>query len=229
MKFHENLICLELSLVKSLQDIRDLYSAVLGVTKSDNFFNSILKLKEDLNVRRIFVSKVGEVFFAEYFIRRGLREIYLSNEMIADLGSMKSSIPKSKGVGHGLVMIEIGRFTKEELSKFFVNNCGFDNVSEDIFNLKNKVSKVWVYMPSQEIIFFNKRGDRKIDISNIEYIFNIVQIFGNKKSHFTKDKKEVKKFKQQPILEMDAILDKISQFGMDSLIKEELDFLKSFS
>ena len=116
--------------------------------------------------------------------RKGEKNIQMSPQIEYEMMNLiKSATPKTVGVGHGLVMIEPGRFTKESLSEFFVKNCGIDGLSEDILFMKSKgASKVWVYMPSGEIVFFKRKIENQIDFSYFLEKINTVRMFGTKKS-----------------------------------------------
>lgn len=241
--FHQSLICLDLRFIQVPEDVGSLYSTVFGFDPSVDVQNFIFGIKFS-GVKRIYFSEVGDVMFIDWGgKRKGEKNIHISPQMEYEMMNLiKSATPKTQGVGHGLVMIEPGRFDKESLANFFINNCGSDNLSEDILFMKSKgVSKVWVYMPSGEIVFFKKKIENQIDISYFLEKINTVRMFGTKK----KDLNPVKIGKKvvldlveknthvspaminDPILDMDGILDKIGKFGMDSLLQEELEFLKS--
>lgn len=240
--FHENIICLNLKFVESSQDVHIFLTKFFQTDADENLAEYIFRLKDEAKVRKVFLSNLGDLIFIDWSPRKGFKDINLSDQMIDMIGLMNSATPKTKNVGHGLVMIEPGRFTKESLKEFFINNCGVDNISEEIL-MKNKkgISKFWVFMPSQEIVFFKKKGENTIDISHFVENSNLVEVVGDKKSDFNftqREKPKVLKItkevattnsisaQQEPILDMDGILDKISEFGMDSLLKEELEFLK---
>lgn len=241
--FHQSLICLDLRFVQVPEDFRSLYNSVFGFDPIEDIQNFIFEIKFS-GVKRIYLSEIGDIMFIDWGgKRKGEKNIHISPQMEYEMMNLiKSATPKTQGVGHGLVMIEPGRFDKESLAKFFINNCGSDNLSEDILFMKSKgVSKVWVYMPSGEIVFFKKKIENQIDISYFLEKVNTVRMFGTKKSDLNPakiSKKVVLDLVEKnthaspamisdPILNMDGILDKISKFGMDSLLQEELEFLKS--
>jgi hypothetical protein len=65
-----------------------------------------------------------------------------------------------------------------------------------------------------------------MDSKTRKAILNIKPVKTPKMPSFAKTKKKVEKIKIE--LTVDDVLDKISAFGMSSLTKEELNFLKSF-
>lgn len=241
--FHQSLICLDLKFIQVTEDAKSLYKATLGIDPTEEVQNFIFDIKFS-GAKRIYLSEIGDIMFIDWGGRRkGEKNIQMSPQIEYEMMNLiKSATPKTVGVGHGLVMIEPGRFTKESLSEFFVKNCGTDGLSEDILFMKSKgISKVWVYMPSGEIVFFKRKIENQIDFSYFLEKINTVRMFGTKKSDLNPVKigkrvvldlveNEAKSLpvvsNKKPILDMDGILDKIGEFGMDSLLQEEIEFLK---
>lgn len=88
-----------------------------------------------------------------------------------------------------------------------------------IFELKNGFSfhKIWISKINSEykLIAYKRNHSKNIEISN--------DLFGSIKSYKPTVKEEVL------FLSVDDILDKIAEFGMDSLSDKELNFLKENS
>jgi len=239
--FHQDMVYLSFKLIQGMEDVNKLYQTATGSHPDEYTISEILRLKGD-KAAGVFMSKAGHFLFVDFTKKGGSKNIEPHSQIFTIMDQIKSATPKTK-ISEGLIMVEPARFTEESLSEFFITNCGMDTCSSEIMDIKNKktVTKLWIYMPSQEILFFKKKGSWEIDFSNFLGKCDLIQTFGNQKSDFNvkivKSPKvlEVVETKKSPkikvpevALEMDAILDKISQFGIESLVKEEKDYLNSF-
>lgn len=106
-----------------------------------------------------------------------------------------------------------------EPNRFTTNQCNliedqFQLPKNTIYNLKSeKISKAWIWKDTGKIIFFKKKDDIHIKHEKIKFNLNNIKTF------------KLNQIIDQPILEIDDILDKISKNGISSLSTNELEFL----
>ena len=112
-----------------------------------------------------------------------------------------------------IILVEPNRFNLKEI-ELISSQIGSDK--DLILSLKSdNVSKIWIWKPTGEVLFFKKKNEDNISHKKIK--FNMKNI----KTFKLKDDISV-----SPILEVNSILDKISSLGIESLTKEEKEFLK---
>jgi hypothetical protein len=87
-----------------------------------------------------------------------------------------------------------------------------DNIDSLKIRIK-EVSSPFILIPKEQF----KEIALQIDDDTLKYLFN------------TKTKAPKKQKEEPVVLDLNTILDKISKTGMDSLKKEEKDFLKKFN
>jgi hypothetical protein len=112
----------------------------------------------------------------------------------------------------------------DEISRFLK----IGNINALSQNKKNGICKIWIDTINRYNIIAYTVVDNPDEIiiadNFIQDLKNIKPIF----NEFIKDKLESTKSEEssQTTLEIDTILDKIGQYGISSLTKEEKDFLK---
>lgn len=154
-----------------------------------------------------------------------------------------------------IVCIEIRKYNQDQLTKI-AESLGFEaNPSdENFFNLftckKSKVEKVYI-IPGEAGPFALKYK-KEVGVDSPEQLYkDTLFIFPAYRGLSKKEKDRLMKLEsfdffkkksksvdstdskpmeeQTPIFDLDLLLDKISQFGINSLLKEEKDFLDNLS
>ncbi len=110
-----------------------------------------------------------------------------------------------------IIMIEPNRFTKSQYESI-ENQLGLPK--NTISDLKSKnITKAWIWEKSGKVIFFREKNNTHIKHDKIKFNLNNIKTF------------KLNKISEEPILEINSILDKISKEGINSLTNSELEFL----
>jgi hypothetical protein len=220
-KFEDNLVCLDLSLVKTQKDITVLAQNALGITLKEEVVDYIWVSKTRIDVSKVFLWKNGDIFFVEFPESSGVRNISISIPMDNDLKTMKSLNPNQKSIKGDLVMVEPARFKDGELNSVLKE-------SYNLPSLKKTVSKFWLWVPNMEIIFVKHKDDDYIDITLVESKLENVSVFGLNQEDLVEKKVKTPKKSKSVSLNLDDILDKINESGFESLSPEEKEYLKKY-
>lgn len=148
-----------------------------------------------------------------------------------------------------IICIEVKKYNNVHLSKIS-EVLGFGSVpSDEFFTLeeakRNKVERVYILEGDSSVLALKfKKGVETFDNYYKDILFIYPKFHGLTKKQkdkilkiepfdfFQKKSQSTVKCKTStanPVLDLDLILDKISQFGINSLLKEEKDFLDNFS
>ena len=111
-----------------------------------------------------------------------------------------------------IILVEPNRFNLNEI-ELISNQIGSDK--DLILSLKSdNVSKIWIWKPTGEVLFFKKKDEDNISHKKIKFNMKNIKTF--------KLKDDISPI----LLEVNSILDKISSLGIESLTEEEKEFLK---
>lgn len=119
-----------------------------------------------------------------------------------------------KKVTENIILIEPNRFSSEDID-ILLSDLKISKSSSKIKS--NKISKVWIWKDTGEIICWKEKGNPNIKYDKIDLNIENIETF--------RLNDEIKK--QNDTLEVDIILDKISKNGIESLTKKEKEFLQS--
>jgi hypothetical protein len=175
------------------------FSNVDGIGAEKDFFNSIKPVAPNFNLLTM-ASNTDEVL--EKINKRGVKS--LAKEELNILNETKSTATQSIiVVDLTMWMIELEAICKEY-------SLDIDIITQ---NKTQGFKYLWIDTYSSKIIAYNYIGKDEIRI--VENVFNKVKVLKTKKASIP------------VILDVDTILDKITEYGIDSLVQEEKDFLKN--
>jgi hypothetical protein len=115
-----------------------------------------------------------------------------------------------------LICIDLTKFNNEQILKI-CSNLNFEQ--ENLLNNKKKgFAKLWLCEKTGTIVAYNTKKDKTIKYtSDFTNKLNSMENFSIKKEERLEPSK--------PVLNVDTILEKISKFGIQSITKEEKEFL----
>lgn len=111
-----------------------------------------------------------------------------------------------------IILINLENYTNKDLKD--LASIGLS--SESFISDKEKgFKKLWINTDSEDIVAFTKRNDKIQTTKSFANSLSLINEF------------KIGEIKTEIILDLDVILDKISNYGIKSLVKEEKDFLDS--
>lgn len=225
----KNLVFIDLSEVNSENDYTVITEMVYG---NDPIMSDFLKTaKENLGCVKIYIwCPSMEIVFFDLNPSKSHEFSVLDKCMSEDLMSMKhnSTTKQEFEFKHNLIMVEPSRIKSQS---DLIGDLKHLKISDIDLLKKKNVSKVWFWKSTMEIIAFKTKGIQNLNFDGIESRkdkFESVSITSSlKNTEEYKSIPEIKLTKKSVFLDTDTILDKISDFGIESLTKEEKNYLDS--